>query len=90
LAQGDLGTGIEGKAMPVCNHRLSKGEYIQEGKRKKRKRRKLMQSMALAQALEVDEFVVSALLMKKFGVCSALDNLALIKDIDYVGLLNRA
>jgi hypothetical protein len=40
LAQGDLGTGIKGKAMPVCNNTLSKGEYIQEGNREKRKKRK--------------------------------------------------
>lgn len=46
--------------------------------------------MRLAQALQVDQLVVAALVAQELGVRATLDDLALVKHVDDVGLLDRA
>ena len=46
--------------------------------------------VSLAQTLQVDKLVVAALVTEQLGMSAALDDLALIEDVDDVGLLDRA
>lgn len=46
--------------------------------------------MSLAQTLQVNQLIVAALIPQKVVVRTALNDLALVKHVDDVGLLDRA